>query len=81
MAYLPKGIELAITIGASIYAFGSIVLGGHATGLYDEPYTYIVFVFVWIQVLWNIWCFVVVLRCYEYVKNMKMAQTNKTEMV
>uniref|UniRef100_A0AC34GIJ7 Uncharacterized protein n=1 Tax=Panagrolaimus sp. ES5 TaxID=591445 RepID=A0AC34GIJ7_9BILA len=34
-----------------------------------------------LQLLWNAWCFAVILRCHEYIKNMKMAQTREAQMI
>uniref|UniRef100_A0AC35F6B2 Uncharacterized protein n=1 Tax=Panagrolaimus sp. PS1159 TaxID=55785 RepID=A0AC35F6B2_9BILA len=81
-----SGFNLVMSIASLVYIaatfFFDVIDRRNLYGTkHDKSFIELVLFLLVLQLLWNGWCFAVILRCYEYIKTMKMAQTKQAQMI
>uniref|UniRef100_A0A914R4F8 Uncharacterized protein n=1 Tax=Panagrolaimus davidi TaxID=227884 RepID=A0A914R4F8_9BILA len=79
-----SGINLVTAIAVVIFCIVAFLMGELKNNFgtrFDESFIISIVFLLGIHLLWNSWCFVVILRCYQYIKDVKMGQTKGAQMI
>uniref|UniRef100_A0AC34FID1 Uncharacterized protein n=1 Tax=Panagrolaimus sp. ES5 TaxID=591445 RepID=A0AC34FID1_9BILA len=78
-------IHIIVAIGEPIIFAGYILIYlSNEDSIHGKEYYGLIilaFVIFGIELLWSIWCYSVISRCYQYLKEMKMIKTGNTQMI